>query len=158
MTPRDTERLQGVHPDLIAILETVFAAQEAAGTPMFVVQGVRTVAQQQALYAQGRTTPGKIVTMKDGITHPSNHQPHADGFGHAVDCAFVGGDPEGPKHDWEAYGTKLEAAGLIWGGRWHFPHDSPHAELPDKTSSMGTKCPNGDTKPTVGGAQGNASL
>jgi peptidoglycan L-alanyl-D-glutamate endopeptidase CwlK len=89
MTPRDEQRLAGVHPTLIAKITTILTHMSLIGHPMFVVMGVRTVAEQQAIYAQGRTKPGAIVTMKDGVVHRSNHQPHADGFGHAVDCAFL---------------------------------------------------------------------
>lgn len=134
MTKRDTQRLIGVHPRLVTILTEIFAGMDAAGHPMFVVQGMRSFAQQQAIYAQGRTLPGKIVTMKDGIRHPSDHQVRPDGFGHAVDCAFVDAEPFGDQHPWEKFGEVLEAAGLIWGGRWQHPHDSPHAELPDPVS------------------------
>lgn len=103
---------------------------------MFVVQGVRSVAQQKALYAQGRTAPGRVVTMKDGIAHKSNHQAWADGLGHAVDCAFWGvPQPFDPTLPWEAYGQLVEAEGLVWGGRWSHPHDSPHAELPAAVTS-----------------------
>lgn len=127
---RDEMRLLGVHPELVSRLEAVFAAVKAAGHELFVVQGVRTVAQQKTLYAQGRTAPGKIVTFKDGVTHKSDHQPWADGFGHAVDCAFVGTpDPFAETLPWETYGEAVEAQGLTWGGRWSHPHDSPHAQL-----------------------------
>lgn len=131
ITDRDRVRLVGVHPALIEALREVFDEMDGWGHPMFVVQGVRTVAQQQALYAQGRTVAGVVVTMKDGVKFRSNHQPHADGFGHAVDCAFSSGAPFAPTHPWEVYGEKCEARGLIWGGRWSHPHDAPHAELPD---------------------------
>ena len=96
---------------------------------MFVVQGVRTTAEQKALYAQGRTAPGAIVTYCDGVVHPSNHQPRADGLGHAVDCAFLGAGPFGDQQPWELYGEAVEAEGLIWGGRFHGLVDRPHAEL-----------------------------
>ena len=125
LTSRDQQRLQGVHPKLVAAVTAVINK-----LPMFVVMGVRTVAEQQALYAQGRTAPGHIVTYKDGVNHRSNHQPHADGLGHAVDLAFIGGDPFSPKHPWDAYGSIVEALGLVWGGRWKMV-DRPHAELPD---------------------------
>lgn len=128
-TPRDLQRLQGVHP---ALVQKVLGLLQKF--PMFVVMGVRTVAEQQTLYAQGRTAPGHIVTMKDGVVHKSNHQPHADGLGYAVDCAFIPtADRANPFDDawpWESYGLAVEAAGLTWGGRWAHPHDSPHAELP----------------------------
>lgn len=45
--------------------------------------GVRTLAEQKELYAQGRTKPGQIVTW----TLKSRHLPAADGLGRAVDLA-----------------------------------------------------------------------
>ncbi len=124
MTDCDLQRLQGVHPKLVSAVTNILGL-----LPMFVVMGVRTVAEQQALYAQGRTLPGPIVTFKDGVTHRSNHQSHPDGLGYAVDLAFVGTDPFNASHPWEQYGAAVEAAGLVWGGRWKMV-DRPHAELP----------------------------
>lgn len=132
MTERDNERLVGVHPELVGYLVSIFDIMEAEGNPMFVVKGVRTQLEQQALYSLGRSKPGQIVTFKDGITHKSEHQAHDDGFGHAVDCAFLGPQPLDSRHPWEMYGEEVERKGLTWGGRWTFPHDGPHAELPDK--------------------------
>jgi peptidoglycan LD-endopeptidase CwlK len=120
---RDLQRLQGVHPKLAAIITQILNE-----LPMFVAQGVRTVAQQQALYAQGRTAPGHIVTYKDGINYRSNHQPHPDGLGYAVDLAWLGAEPFSDIAPWGSYGEKVESAGLIWGGRWKMV-DRPHAEL-----------------------------
>ena len=128
---RDVERLKGVHPTLAKKVLTLLQQ-----FPMFVVMGVRTVAEQQALFAQGRTKPGRIVTMKDGVVHKSNHQPHADGLGYAVDCAFTPTpqlvDPFDERHPWESYGLAAERLGLTWGGRWSHPHDAPHVELPSR--------------------------
>lgn len=131
MTARDELRLLGVHTHLVSALRHIFTDFEIAHTPLFVVEGVRTVERQQALYAQGRTTPGPIVTYKDGLVHRSNHQPLA-GIGYAVDCAFVPSAGESPfdaLHPWQAYGEALEAQGVIWGGRWKMA-DLPHAEWP----------------------------
>lgn len=125
--------LIGVHPLLICVVKSLLADMAASGHPMKVNQGVRTVAQQQALYAQGRTTPGKIVTNADGVHVRSNHQPHPDGFGWAVDCCFQGPDPFGEMHPWTLYGTKAQTLGLVWGGGhthgWH-GQDRPHIQLP----------------------------
>lgn len=38
---------------------------------MRVCQGLRTTAQQQAAYAEGRTAPGRVVTNADGVHHKS---------------------------------------------------------------------------------------
>lgn len=131
MTDRDRQRLLGVHPDLIAALVRVFDEMDADKAPLFIVSGVRTQAEQMALYAQGRTVKGAIVTYKDGIRHRSNHQPHADHYGHAVDVAFLGPQPFDPRHPWEALGELAESLGLIWGGRFLGLRDLGHLELPD---------------------------
>lgn len=108
----------------------------ALGFPMKIVQGLRTVEEQQALFAQGRTKPGKIVTKADGVSNRSNHQAGPDGLGRAVDCAFV--DDKNTALDetwadsspWAAYGALAKAVGLQWGGDWKGINDRPHIELP----------------------------
>lgn len=122
--------LTGVHPELVRRVDMVLAAMSALGHPMRVVQGLRTTAQQQALYGQGRNgDPRPVVTKADGVLHRSNHQVHADGLGHAVDCAFATGEPFAESHPWSCYGACVQAVGLSWGGSWPTP-DRPHAELP----------------------------
>lgn len=123
----------GIHPALKAKITQVLTAMAALNCPMRVCQGVRTAEQQQDLYAQGRSLPGKIVTNADGFKVKSNHQVHADGFGHAVDCCFMTGEPFGEKQPWSLYGAAVKAVGLNWGGSWTSFQDRPHAELPDGT-------------------------
>ena len=109
----------------------VLEAMAALGYPMRVTHGLRTVGEQQELFAQGRTKPGKRVTNCDGITKKSRHQLARDGFGHAVDCCFKGSNPLGDNQPWGAYGACGEALGLTWGGRFkNLPFDGPHLELP----------------------------
>jgi peptidoglycan LD-endopeptidase CwlK len=126
-------KLTGVHPVLADKVMRVMAAMEVLGFRMMVTDGVRTLKEQQALYAKGRTKPGKIVTYADGVKRKSNHQPHDDGFGHAVDCAFlVDGKPSWAEDmPWRAYGECAKALGLEWGGDWVRPVDRPHVELPN---------------------------
>lgn len=131
---RDQQRLVGVHPDLAEKVLRILAAMDALGFAMTVTEGVRTAGRQAILYQQGRTTPGKIVTDKDGVINKSNHQVKGDGYGHAVDCAFLD-DPTTARIEtydenqpWEVYGLMGEKLGLSWGGRWKQPHDMPHLE------------------------------
>ena len=131
MTDRDTRKLAGVHPQLVEKIGRVLDAMGALGFPMMVTDGLRTVEQQRALYAQGRTAPGLVVTNCDGTTKRSNHQAHADNLGHAVDCCFVvNGKPSWDAHmPWKAYGAAAEAHGLTWGGSWTRLTDLPHVEM-----------------------------
>jgi peptidoglycan LD-endopeptidase CwlK len=73
------KNLKGVHPDMVKV---VGRAIEISRVDFRVIEGVRTPARQQKLYAQGRTAPGPKVTW----TLNSNHfvKP-ATGYGHAVD-------------------------------------------------------------------------
>lgn len=138
LSERDKQRLTGIHPTLIKALDEISEEMDANETPIFVTMGVRTAQEQAMLWSLGRTIPGKVVTMKDGYLHKSNHQPAADGFGRAADLAFVGPAPFADTHPWERLGEAIERPrphlclpkGLVWGGRWKHPHDSPHAELP----------------------------
>ena len=125
-----------LHPALLRKINLVRSAMSAAGMPMVQagsLGGVRTDEQQNTLYQIGRSRPGKIVTNADGKKVRSNHQVSDDGFGHAVDCAFLVNDMitwEVPDSWWEAYGSLCKAVGLRWGikiGDWI---DRPHAELP----------------------------
>ena len=130
MTDRDIAKLHGVHGSLAARIEQILDAMRVLGFEMMVTDGVRTQAQQQVLYAKGRAAPGPRVTNADGVRVRSNHQTHADGLGHAVDCCFVvDGRPSWDDAlPWELYGEAAKALGLRWGGDWKTP-DRPHVEM-----------------------------
>lgn len=129
MTARDLLRLKGVHPELVKKITTILSK-----LPMFVVQGLRTAEAQHLLWLQGRDPkhPGRIVTNCDGYKIKSNHQAKADGFGHAVDLAFIPTktypDPFDQRHPWRDYGALGESMGLVWGGRFKL-RDLDHLEL-----------------------------
>jgi len=131
LDPHRLVRLRGCHPELKVRVTKLVEALAHEGLELVLTQGVRSLAQQQALYAQGRHRPGKIVTNCDGIVRVSNHQPKLDGYGYAVDVAWrnAAGDItwEGP---WPTLGTLAAAHGLIWGGAWVRFQDRPHLELP----------------------------
>ncbi len=131
LSDRDRVRLDGVALSLIAAIARVFEVMARDGRPMMVAPqgGVRTEAQQAALYAQGRTRPGRIVTHADGVRVRSNHQVWADGRGHAVDCCFADVPHYDERGPWTRFGELVEAEGLIWGGRWPGSRrDRPHVE------------------------------
>ncbi|TXH09900.1 MAG: M15 family peptidase [Hyphomicrobiaceae bacterium] len=122
--------LREVNPELSWRVRQVLAAMMCLGYPMVVTNGNRTTVEQQALYAQGRTKPGKVVTNADGVKNKSNHQD-----ARAVDCTFL--DAKGQPHwpdtaadqpKWRAYGACAKALGLAWGGDWK-KADKPHVEM-----------------------------
>lgn len=124
------DHLSGLNPILVDKIHRVLIYMASQGHGMRICQGLRTVAQQQELFAQGRTKPGKRVTNCDGVVKKSRHQQAADGFGKAVDCCFNSPDPFGIKNPWDVFGKAVEAEGLVWGGRFSSPVDLDHAELP----------------------------
>jgi len=129
----DTALLAEVHPVLADKARRILAAMAELGFPMCVTDGLRTDSEQVALYAKGRTTPGPVVTNADGVIKRSNHQRHSDGWGRAVDMAFLDENNQPTWSDempWNCYAECARALGLIAGAMWvHFP-DRPHIELP----------------------------
>jgi peptidoglycan L-alanyl-D-glutamate endopeptidase CwlK len=116
LNARSRERLKGVHPDLVAVVERA----AAIGPAFIVTEGLRTVERQKQLVAAGasRTMNSRHIT------------------GHAVDlAALVDGKV---RWDWPLY-HKLAAAmkqaaaernvAIIWGGDWKSFPDGPHFEL-----------------------------
>lgn len=133
LTGSRIEKLQGVHPRLVECVKRILYAMNELGLHMLVTDGVRTTAQQKALYAEGRTAGGRIVTNADGVEKKSNHQAKADGFGHAVDLAFAdaNGQPTWSETmPWRLYGEMAKSLGLVWGGDFQSLPDKPHIELP----------------------------
>lgn len=135
LSARDSARLDTVHPDLRVKVVQVLAAMWALGFQMTVTDALRTKEEQQRLYAKGRNgNPGPIVTNADGVTRKSNHQAKDDGYGHAVDCAFLDAtlQPSWDEHwPWGTYGLCAQTVGLVWGGAWSGGlGDRPHVELP----------------------------
>jgi peptidoglycan L-alanyl-D-glutamate endopeptidase CwlK len=132
---RSLDNLKGVHPDLVRIMNE--AIKE---TPMdfTIICGVRTAQQQQELYAQGRTKPGAIVTNADGVKNKSNHQPKADGYGHAIDLyPYYNGSVQvnAPVSAFKTIAThilgvaKQMSVSIEWGGNWRSINDYPHIEI-----------------------------
>ncbi len=122
----------GVHPTLVGKVQRIVASFHELGLDLVVTDGLRTAEQQAALYAQGRTKPGNIVTHCDGVTTKSNHQAKEDGLGHALDVTFlVGGKPSWDKSlPWDLLGAAAKQQGLNWGGNFSTLRDLPHLELP----------------------------
>jgi peptidoglycan L-alanyl-D-glutamate endopeptidase CwlK len=96
------------------------------GITIKVIAGLRTYEEQNELFAQGRTKPGRIVTNARGGY--SNHN-----FGIAFDVGvFEGANylDESPKY--KAVGALGMDLGLEWGGNWKTFVDEPHFQLRPK--------------------------
>ena len=125
--------LDDLSPLIRGKVDEFLSACKAAGVDILVTCTKRTMDEQSALYAKGRTCQGAIVTNCDGITRRSNHQIKLDGFGHAVDCCFLvnGAASWDDGLPWRLYGEAGKALDLKWGGDWTGSLvDRPHLELP----------------------------
>lgn len=115
---RSLSRLDGVHPDLVAVIKR---AAEISDMDFTVLEGLRTKERQKQLFAQGasKTMNSRHIT------------------GHAVDIApMIAGKVS---WDWPLYHrlakiVKQAAADigqpLEWGGDWRSFKDGPHWQLP----------------------------
>jgi RHS repeat-associated protein len=102
----------------------LYHARTDLGLDVRIIQGTRTYAEQNALYAQGRTTPGPIVTNAPGGYSFHN-------FGVAFDVGLFRGRAyiEGGS-GYINVGHLGERIGLEWGGRWRSFQDLPHFQYP----------------------------
>jgi len=116
--------LNKLNPYVKILTEKFLAECKKQNINVTITQGLRTIAEQNALYAQGRTTSGNIVTQAKGGNSMHN-------YGLAVDFApIVNG-----KIDWNdiALFKKIGKIGLSvgfdsYGGDWTSFKDYPHLQ------------------------------
>ena len=111
LSQRSLDRLEGVHPDMTAVVER---AIQLTDVDFGVTQGVRTLDEQKANVAAGRSQ-----TMR------SKHLLQDDGFSHAVDVvAYVGSDVSWELNLYDnicdAFKKAAEEIGcsIKWGAAW----------------------------------------
>jgi len=130
---RTLENLAGLNKKARVKLEAfVIAAQEAMAkhqVTVEVISGLRSWQQQAALYAQGRTKPGKIVTKARPGSSWHN-------YGLAIDLGlFRAGkylDAAEPKLAAMLYaelGRLAAAQGVEWAGTWKSFPEGPHFQV-----------------------------
>ena len=116
------------HPRLRAAATQLVKKCADARLKIKITDCFRSVAEQDELYAQGRTKPGSIVTNAKGSAYQSHHM-----WGTAFD--FCRNDGKGAYYDADGFFKKVGAIGksigLEWGGDWKSPVDKPHFQLPD---------------------------
>ncbi|WP_234537567.1 M15 family metallopeptidase [Paenibacillus pseudetheri] len=134
MKLKSQTRLTGLHPVLIAAATALIERCYARGVNILITQGLRTIAEQDALYAQGRTKPGAIVTNARGGYSYHN-------FGLAVDFALLlpngssvswdmrRDDNNNQIADWQEVVKEAKALGFEWGGDWTSFKDYPHFQM-----------------------------
>ena len=95
-----------------------------AGINVKVICGTRTYKEQDALYAQGRSTPGPKVTNA-----PAGYSWHNFGVGWDFLVFDSTGQPQWESPLMEECGRIAESLGLEWGGHWTNFQDIPHIQI-----------------------------
>lgn len=70
LSRKSLAKLGGVNPDLVKVVKR---AIELTTVDFGITEGLRSITRQKELYAQGRTTPGKIVTKTMRSRHLTGH-------------------------------------------------------------------------------------
>lgn len=123
--PRSEKSIATLLPEVRPFARALVQKAAASGITIKIISGLRTYAEQDQLYAQGRTVnpPDKIVTNAKGGF--SNHN-----FGIAFDVGvFENGDYLGESPKYGAVGVLGQELGLDWGGNWKTFKDMPHFQL-----------------------------
>lgn len=118
----NSRKLEDLLPQVRSRVEAFLKAADEAGIDLLVTSTYRDNASQDALYAQGRTAPGRIVTnAKAGQSYHN--------FRCAVDVVPLrNGKPVWDTKDpvWQTVGRLGKAAGLEWAGDWKRFKEFPH--------------------------------
>lgn len=127
---RTEENIASLVPKAQRAARQFLVAAKAFPYTVKILSGGRTYAEQTAIYAQGRTKPGRVVT--NAPAGSSNHN-----FGIAFDVGIFSGTKYftgATKLENDAYLnlrklTKPAVLDLDWGGDWRSSKDYPHYEL-----------------------------
>lgn len=117
------DRLNKLHPKVRGTFRMfIESAETELGITLRISQGLRTIAEQDALYAQGRTTKGKIVTNAKGGSSYHN-------YGLAIDLVELKGNTVNWNFDYSLLEPIAARYGIAWGGNFKSIVDKPHFEI-----------------------------
>jgi peptidoglycan L-alanyl-D-glutamate endopeptidase CwlK len=122
---RSAKNIATLHPKLQPLAEQLIEKAVAEGINAKVIAGTRTHTEQDALYAQGRSKPGKVVTKAKGGQSIHN-------YGLAFDIGVFSKDGKtylGESPHYKRVGQLGKDIGLVWGGDWKGFIDEPHFEF-----------------------------
>lgn len=133
-------RVAALHPKIrVEVAELIDKAEEKLpGVAIRVVQGGRTFPEQDALYAKGRTAPGRRVTnSKAGQSYHNYflafdialmYDKDKNGTYESLSWDTLKDFDRDGEADWMEVVDIFEQAGYVWGGRFSNFSDNPHFE------------------------------
>jgi peptidoglycan L-alanyl-D-glutamate endopeptidase CwlK len=126
--------LNDLHPAMQPMAAEFLNNCKTAGIDLLVTCTWRSGAEQDALYAQGRTTPGRIVTRAKAGQSRHNHTLAGRPASLALDVVPLRlGKPVWAASDaiWQDVGRIGKACGLEWAGEWKRMREFPHFQHPN---------------------------
>jgi peptidoglycan L-alanyl-D-glutamate endopeptidase CwlK len=126
--------LNDLHPAIQPMAAEFLNKCKAAGIDLLITCTWRSGAEQDALYAQGRTTPGSIVTRAKAGQSRHNHTLSGRPASLALDVVPLRlGKPVWAASDaiWQDVGRIGKACGLEWAGEWTRMREFPHFQHPN---------------------------
>lgn len=130
-----SRRIEDCHPDLQPLVHAFIDRCHENKIDLLITCTYRSGAEQNALYAQGRTAAGKRVTNAKAGQSAHNFELNGTPASKAIDVVpLVNGKPvwstSGTNWNlWKMLGALGESVGLEWGGHWKSIHDYPHFQL-----------------------------
>ncbi|WP_214710617.1 M15 family metallopeptidase [Exiguobacterium sp. s55] len=130
---RSEKAFAKLHPHVRERSESfVRLAYSCLGLEVRLTSGYRSADEQNALYAQGRSKPGQVVTnAKAGQSYHN--------YGLAVDFVIIHNNRadynlesdhnRSNEPDWQELGELGKALGFEWGGDWRSFPDYPHLQM-----------------------------
>ena len=116
-------RIEKLHPKIkCKSYDFINKVEKKLGIKLRVVQGLRTFSEQNALYAKGRTVPGKKVTWVKGGYSFHN-------YGLAIDVVEIKNGKANWNTKWKQIAVIGKSFGFIWGGDWEKTPDKPHFQM-----------------------------
>mgnify|MGYP001571352369 CR=1 FL=1 len=113
---------EGLDPEFVKRLNLFEKKLYEHGIRVIMTWGYRSIAQQDDLYAIGRTKPGKTVTNAKGGYSWHN-------FGLAADYAFITNGKVNWDGPWDVFGRIARQCDLEWGGSLAKFPDRPHVQM-----------------------------
>ncbi|MFD2627260.1 M15 family metallopeptidase [Oceanobacillus kapialis] len=122
-----------LHPLVEEQIDKVIEEAEKINIEVVITDTLRTFEEQEALYEQGRTTEGNIVTHAEGGESYHN-------YGLAIDYALSDQDGDiiwdiaydgnnNGERDWFEVANIAKDLGFEWGGDWENFKDYPHLQM-----------------------------
>lgn len=128
-----SRKLTDLHPQMQPMVTRFLANARTAGIDLLVTCTYRSNEEQAALYAIGRTKPGRIVTNAKPGRSTHNNTLNGKPAALAVDVVPLrDGKPVWSASDpvWKRVGEIGEKVGLEWAGRWTTFREFPHFQHP----------------------------